>query len=310
VPDPPGQAPGDELDPQVRRVLDGAPDEPPPATVEEARARYERDARRWAGEPEPVACVEDADLGGGVRVRVYRPAGARGAVLYVHGGGWVLGSVDSHDPLCRALANRAGAAVVSVDYRRAPETPFPGPVDDGERALRWTASRFPGEPLAVAGDSAGGTIATVLARRARDAGGPALRFQLLIYPATDAACATASHLRYGRDERYGLTRAQMRAYWADYAPGASARSPDASPLRAADLSGLPPALLVLAACDPLVDEGEDYAERMRAAGVPVEVRTWPGMAHGFIRWTGAVEAARRALDEAAARLRAAFVPAR
>lgn len=257
------------------------------------------------GEVEPVEDVSDVAVDA-FSVRVYRPAGARGVIVWVHGGGWIMGNLSSYDPVCRALANRAGATVVSVDYRLAPESQFPGPVEDCEHALRWAARELPGEPLAIAGESAGANLATVVARRARDAGGPELRFQLLVYPPTDAACATGSYQRFGADETYGLDREQMLTCWAAYAPGAAARSPDASPLRAADLSGLPPALFVLAECDPLVDEATDYADRLRDAGVDVEVQVWPGMVHGFFRWRAAVDAAHEALDGAAARLRAAL----
>jgi acetyl esterase len=193
--------------------------------------------------------------------------------------------------------------VLSVDYRLAPESPFPGPLEDCEAALGWLAERY--APLAIAGDSAGGNLAAVVARRARDAGGPPVAFQLLVYPVTDAACATGSMQDYGGGD-YRWSRDEMLACWEQYAPGASARSPDASPLRAHDLRGLPPALVILAEYDPLTDEGADYAERLRAAGVPADVSVYPGMVHGFFRWRGAVDAAHEALDEGAAALRAAL----
>jgi acetyl esterase len=284
------------LHPQIEPILAAEAAVPAPASVEEAREQYDATALRFAGEPEEVARVEDVPGIG----RLYVPDDAAGAVLWIHGGGWVLGTVDGYDPLCRALANRCGAAVLSVDYRLAPETPFPGPLEDCERALAWLAERFPG-PLAVAGDSAGGNLATVLARRARDADGPELRFQLLVYPVTDAACATGSMLEFGGGD-YRLTRDGMKAFWDLYAPGASQRSPDASPLRAASLEGMPPALVILAEYDPLTDEGSDYAERLPDARVSV----YPGMVHGFFRWRGAVDAAHEAMDEAAAALRAAL----
>jgi acetyl esterase len=296
-----------ELDPQIARVLAQHAEAPVPETIEDIRTGYDRTSLLWVGEAEEVADVREEAVGD-CCVRVYEPAVAepRGAVLYMHGGGWIMGNLTSHDPLCRALANRTGAVVASVDYRLAPETQFPGPVEDCEAALRWLAEAYPGAPLAVAGDSAGANLATVLARRARDAGGPELCFQLLVYPPTDAACATTSYQRFGADEGFGLGREQMLYCWAAYATGNSARSPDVSPLRAADLSRLPPAYLVLASHDPLIDEAEDYADRMRAAGVEVAVRVWPGTVHGFLRWRAAVDVAHEALDAAADRLREAL----
>ena len=284
------------LHPQVAAVLAAAPPAAPKApTLAEARAEYERGAIALGGEVEDVASVVDVEHG-----RLYVPDDAVGAVLWLHGGGWVYGSVAAYDKLCRALANRCGAAVLSVEYRLAPETPFPGALEDCEAALAWLASQGFG-PLAVAGDSAGGNLATVVARRARDAGGPPLAFQLLVYPVTDAACATGSMQEYGGGE-YRLTREQMLELWGMYAPGASARSADASPLRAASLSGMPPALVIVAQYDPLTDEALDYAERLPDAKVSV----YDGMVHGFFRWRGAVDAAHVALDEGAAALRSAL----
>lgn len=293
------------VDPQIQAILDRYAGASVPQSVEEARAGYDRTSLLWVGEAEEVASVADERVGHAC-VRVYRPAVSevRGAVLWVHGGGWIMGNLTSHDALCRALANRVGAAVVAVDYRLAPETRFPGAVEDCEAALRWVASEaFPGEPLAVAGDSAGGNLATVLARRARDAGAPSLRAQLLVYPATDAACATGSHLDFGRDGTYGLSRDEMAFCWAAYAPGSALRSADVSPLRAADLSRMPPTYLLLAELDALTDEATDYADRLEAAGTDVTVKVWPGTVHGFLRWRACVDAAHTALDEAASWLR-------
>jgi acetyl esterase len=294
------------VDPQIERVLESVRDLPRPRSIEEARAGYDRTSLRWVGEAEPVASVTDHEVGT-ICVRLYEPEDARGAILWIHGGGWIMGNLTSYDALCRALANRTGAVVASVDYRLAPESQFPGPVEDCEAALAWLAARFPGEPLAVAGDSAGANLATVVARRARDAGGPPLCFQLLVYPPTDAACATGSFQSYGADgTAYGLGRDEMLVCWAAYAPGASQRSPDVSPLRAPDLSGLPPALLVLAEYDPLTDEATDYADRLTEAGGDVDVQVWPGMVHGFLRWRAAIDTAHEALDAAAQRVRAAL----
>ncbi|HEV2770097.1 MAG TPA: alpha/beta hydrolase [Solirubrobacteraceae bacterium] len=332
--------------PQVRDLLlEG--DGPPPGDVEEARAAYRLTTELRTGPREPVAEARDEDAGG-VAVRVYVPAAEQAqdpgpqpgdedphagrdgagidqgaaaldppgpstalpAILYLHGGGWVVGDLDGVDALCRALANRAQAIVVSADYRLAPEHRFPAGLDDAETVLAWMHARADElgadrDRLAVGGDSAGANLAAALARRARDAHGPAcpaLRAQLLVYPALDGALATASAVEVG--EGYGLTREQMRWYWDAYAPEGAARTPDASPLRASDLGGLPPAVIVLAELDPLRDDGLDYAERLRAAGVEADVRVWPGMVHGFLRLRGMLDDAHHALDEASARLRA------
>ena len=294
-----------DLDPQIQRLLDQMSAAPRPSSIEEAREGYDRTSLQWVGEAEHVADVSEVEIDP-ICLRLYRPENARGAILWIHGGGWIMGNLTSYDPLCRALANRTGATVASVDYRLAPESPFPGPVEDCELALRWLADELGDEPIAIAGDSAGGNLAAVVARRARDAGGPALCFQLLVYPATDAACATGSFQQYGAGTDFGLGKDEMQTCWSAYAPGSAARSPDVSPLRAADLSGLPPAYVVLAECDPLTDEASDYADRLRAAGVAADVRVWPGTVHGFLRWRAAVDAAHEALDDAAAHLRQAL----
>jgi acetyl esterase len=231
----------------------------------------------------------------------------------MHGGGWILGTIEAHDALCRALCNAAGSVVASVDYRLAPEHPFPRPVEDCETALRWARSHA-GElgvdpaRVAVAGDSAGGNLATVLARRARDAGEP-VQFQLLVYPPTDAALATASMADLGGGG-YALTRDEMRRCWDLYAGANPARSPDLSPLRAPDLGGMPPALVICAELDPLTDEATAYAERLSEAGVTVRLSEYPGMVHGFFRWRGGVDAAHDAMAEAGAALRAVLSPER
>ena len=308
------------LHPQVSAVLEAMRAAGGPALEEltpgEARAVHRAAADRLGGPVEEVAASTDLDAGG-VPVRIHRPRGTAatmplGAVVYLHGGGWVTCDLETHDRLCRTLANRSGAAVVAVDYRRAPEHPFPAAVEDSVAALAWTRTHAgeigidPGR-LAVAGDSAGGNLAAVVALRDRDAGAhPALRLQVLLLPITDAAMDTASYSENA--DGYYLTRAGMRWYWDHYLAGADPLHPDASPIRAESLAGLPPAYVLTAEYDPLRDEAEAYADRLRAAGVPVASRRRAGMVHGFLRWPAAVDDAAAALDEIGAAIRDALEP--
>jgi acetyl esterase len=234
---------------------------------------------------------------------VYRPAaGELPGLVYYHGGGWVVGSLVSHDPLCRTLAARSGCAVIAVDYRLAPEHPYPAAVEDAWAAMKWAAERF--SLLAVAGDSAGGQLAASIALRARDADLP-LALQVLIYPATNCGFDTRSY----RDNTEGpaLTAAQMRWYWAQYVQDAArADEPDCSPLRAHELARLPPALVLSAEYDPLRDEGEAYARRLDEAGVAVTLRRYEGLIHGFIRMPALITRADGAIDDVAAAVRSAL----
>ncbi|WP_106403666.1 alpha/beta hydrolase [Actinocorallia populi] len=257
----------------------------------------------------PVGRVEDHDADG-VPVRVYRPLGtgsggaAPPVVVFFHGGGFVLCGLDSHDGLVRELCAGSGAIVVSVDYRLAPEHRYPVAEDDAYTALVWVrdhAASFGGDPerIAVAGDSAGGNLAARAALRARDAGGPAVRHQLLVYPVTDAAMDTASYAEHAEDGF--LTAKAMAWYWEQYLGGEPGRS--ASPLRAADLARLPSACVITAEYDPLRDEGEAYAAELEAAGVPVEAHRFDGAFHGFITLTHVLPAAREAVALACSVLR-------
>jgi acetyl esterase len=225
-------------------------------------------------------------------------------VVWLHGGGWALGSVEEHDAFCRHLATQAEATVVAVDYRLAPEHPFPAGLDDCWAALQWAAQQPGGDRLAVAGDSAGGNLAAVLALRARHEGGPPLRFQLLVYPGVDALRSFPSIRENG--EGYFLYRADIewfdRAYLGDHDP----KDPYVSPLYADDLSGLPPAYVVTTAYDPLRDEGEAYAERLRQFGVDVTVVRYDDQLHAFFTMVGFYPAAEQALADAAAALKAAL----
>jgi acetyl esterase len=306
--------------PEIRALLDqvAASGRPPlhHQSVAQARAFHDQDAAALNGPATPVAAVDDRLVpgpAGELPLRVYTPQGEPPfpIVVWFHGGGWVVGTLDSYDPLCRALAAAVPAVVVSVGYRLAPEHPWPAAVEDAYAATLWASRNAAGlggaqDRLAVAGDSAGGNLAAVVALGARDRGGPAIAFQLLVYPALDAAGGTASWRDHA--EGFHLTAAGMRWYWDHYLGGADGRAPDASPLRAAFLGGLPPALVIVAEHDVLRDEGEAYAARLAAAGVAATATRYPGMVHGFFRWRAVTATADTALAEAAAALGSALAP--
>jgi acetyl esterase len=250
-------------------------------------------------------------------IRSYRPAAQETlpALVYFHGGGWTIGDLDTHDVLCRSLAVGARCAVFSVDYRLAPESPFPAAVDDCFSAVRYVAKhaeqlKIHKSMIAVGGDSAGGNLAAVVALQARDAGGPPLVFQLLVYPATDQRCATPSHQKNARG--YLLEREGIEFFRRCYLPDPAAFTDwRASPLLAKSHVDLPPALVVTAGYDPLLDEGRAYAERLKAAGVKVEYREYSDMVHGFLLFGGVLDTANAALAECCRALREIFerVPA-
>ncbi|WP_320064103.1 alpha/beta hydrolase [Micromonospora sp. RTGN7] len=277
----------------------------------EARAADLAAIRAGGGDVEPVHDVRDTTVpgpAGDLPVRIHRPAGVGRlpTLVYFFGGGWTLGSVDTADGICRRLANATGCQVVTVGYRLAPENPFPAAVHDCHAAVRWLAGHadeFGVDPsrLAVGGDSAGGNLAAAVTLLARDSGGPPLAAQLLIYPNTDQRELAASA---GDQDPLLFNRHSVAWYRGHYLPDpADAENPLASPLLAEDLTGLPPALVVTAEYDPLRDEGERYAERLRAAGVPVELVRYDGMIHGFFAMPGVFDAGRRAQDRAAGFLR-------
>jgi acetyl esterase/lipase len=309
------------LDPQAQRVVDAmaALNLKPVEESTPAEARESIRIRTAALGPfEDVAAVTDHRVpvaGAEITVRTYSPGG-RGphpVLVYYHGGGWVIGDLYTHDGLCRSLANAARCVVASVGYRLAPEWKYPVAAEDSYAALRWVethAIRLGLDPrrVAVGGDSAGGNLATVVSLMARDQGGPGLVHQVLIYPVTDNDLNTRSYVENASG--YVLTREGMRWFWNHYlADSRQGLEPHASPLRAPTLAGLPSALVITAECDPLRDEGEAYAARLRDAGVPVTVTRYGGMFHGFVRMTRILDKARTALDEIAGSLQKAFAAA-
>lgn len=261
-----------------------------------------------------VGSIEDRTVpgpAGEIPVRIYRPEGEGPFPVHVHyhGGGWVIGDLETHDADCRELCRQAGVLVVAVDYRLAPEHAYPAAADDCYAATRWVAEHAPElggreGPVSVGGDSAGGNLAAVVALMARDRGGPEINFQLLIYPVTDAAMDTPSHEENA--EGYMLTREGMTWFWNLYCPQPAQRSePHASPLRASDLSGLPAALVMTAEFDPLRDEGEAYARRLQEAGANVTCQRYDGLIHGFFSQARMIPAAQPAVVTAAEALRKA-----
>lgn len=299
------------LDPDAQAYLERltASGVPPVSalTPEEARRNAEAVAASLFGPVAELASVRDLERpqaqGEALRVRRYEPDAPRGALVYFHGGGWVHGSLDTHDGACRALADRAGCLVYAVDYRLAPEHRFPSAVEDAWSATEWVAGLGSG-PLAVGGDSAGGNLAAVIALRARDRGLP-LALQLLVYPVTDHDFDRLSYREFATG--YGMSRDDMRWYWDHYlGPDGDGGDPEASPVRAADFAGVAPAVLLTAEYDVLRDEGEEYAARLAEAGVPVALRRYGGLIHGFFRMPAVTARAEDALDEAAGALREAF----
>ncbi|MEP7282706.1 MAG: alpha/beta hydrolase [Rubrivivax sp.] len=316
------------LDPQARALIDlmATRGVPPTHTLSPPDARRLYRDRRSFTQPEPptVGAVSDLQApgpAGAIPLRLYRPpvragadAGAAAAtpavLMYFHGGGWVIGDLDTHDVVCRSLCAGSGAAVVAVDYRLAPEHVFPAAVDDCIAATRFVQREaaslgLDATRLAVGGDSAGGNLAAVVSLALRDAGEPAPLLQLLIYPGTDQRAGAASHQSNGQG--YLLTADSIDYFRGHYLPDrATWTDPRASPLLAPDLSGLPPALVLTAGFDPLRDEGRQFADALSAAGVPTQTVCFERQIHGFITMGRVLAEASLALDLCTAALRRAF----
>jgi acetyl esterase len=307
----------DKLYPEVRALLEANEAEGAPAmeTLSPAEARQAViDAlKAVAGQSEEIGRVEDFRIPHPehpIPIRIFTPTGDGPfpSLVYFHGGGWVVCDLDTHDAVCRAIARRAGAVVVAVDYRLSPEYKFPAAVEDCYTATEWVAANAASlavDPrrIAVGGDSAGGNLSAVMCLKSRDEGGPMLALQVLVYPVTNlASFDTPSYREFA--EGYYLTRAEMEWFRGHYlARTEDAQSPYASPLLAPDLRGLPPALVITAECDTLRDEGEAYAKRLAEAGVEVACTRYGGMIHPFFSLGGAFSQGRRAIEQVAAAVR-------
>jgi acetyl esterase len=308
------------LDPQARAFLDhvASLDRPPIESLPlpEARALFEQTFTSLGGAPVAVARVAEVEATGPrgpIPVRVYTPEGARETpplFVYYHGGGYVCGSRDSYDAVCRLLARESGCVVASVDYRLAPEFPAPAPFEDAYAALVWLAehaAELGADParIGIGGDSAGGGLAANVALKARDENGPQIAHQLLVYPAVGTDAVTASVQAYG--EGHFLTSERMKFYWNCYIPQREiSEQPYVLASRAQTLRGLPPATIVMAQCDPLYDQGVAYAERLQADGVPTELRVFEGMIHAFFSFGAIFDQGREAVTFAGRAVRDAL----
>jgi acetyl esterase len=299
------------LHPQAKAFLAGveASGAPPlhELSVEDARAATGMITELIGAGP-ALGTVEDVTLMPGasqIGARRYVPQGADGTILWIHGGGWVICDLETHDAMCRLLAESSGCQVIALDYRRAPEHPFPAPLEDCWGALRAVAAEIRGGPLIIAGDSAGANMTAACTLRARDRGGPELTMQVLVCPVVDHDMTTASYRERGSGRDLFLTAADMVWFWHHYLPDAAARGvPDASPLRAPDLSNLPPAIVITAEYDPLRDEGIAYAQRLQAAGVEVTHRHHQDMFHDFFAFVNLIDAGNEAVTLLGGEIRA------
>ena len=296
------------LHPQAQAFLDGLAENPAPGwnelSPDEGREGFASLTELFGQGPD-LAAVENSMARGKVPIRIYRPHGDGPfpAIVYFHGGGWVLGDLDTHDALCRRLASEAESIVVSVDYRRSPETVYPGARDDCYTATEFvfrhaTELQIDVSRILVAGDSAGANLAASVSQLARDSRDFTISQQVLIYPVLDHRCCTESYEEFA--EGFGLTRTAMRWFWDQYAAAETKREDGlVSPLLADDLRGLPPTHIVTAEYDVLRDEGEQYADRLRQAGVPTTHQRYDGMIHGFIHFSGLFDTGSQAIREIA-----------
>jgi len=283
-------------------------------TPDEFRQRL-RAAVAANGEPEAIQATEDRQIigpAGPIPIRIYWPLSRKsaGALVYYHGGGWVGGDLDTHDALCRALANAAGCPVIAVDYRLAPEHRYPAAADGAYRAFTWVCDHSPElgiapNRVAVGGDSAGGNLAAVVSLMARDRRQPLPCLQVLVYPIVDHDFTTSSYQQYAAG--YSLTAGGMQWFWQHYLPDeAVSQEPYASPLKADDFAGLPPALVITAEYDVLCEEGNQYATRLQSAGIPTEWKCYEGMIHGFVSRINVFDAAREAVTQITGTLQRSF----
>jgi acetyl esterase len=302
------------LDPLVRAFLDQLPPRPKAweVTPDEARTEFAAMVKAYGAKDAPIGKVENVTTSGGIALRLYTPVAAGGealpALVFFHGGAFRNGNFETYETTCRFLAGEAGCRVVAVDYRRAPEHPFPAAVEDAIAAVAWVeanAATLGIDPnrIAVGGDSAGANLAAVVTHHAA-AGEPHITLQMLLFPVTEFGSATASMTAYG--EGFNLDRDGLEYCYGLYVPKEQWRDPRVSPLLAEKFDGLPPAFVMLAECDPLHDEGLAYAEKLRAAGVAVELIDWPGAIHDFVLYQAVLPQAREALVVAAQAVKKAF----
>jgi acetyl esterase len=303
-----------DLDPQAVAFIKFASSQPRPSWEElgpdRAREGFNGLTDLFGSGPTEVAAT-DQKFDGRIPVRIYRPEASDTTtvpvIVYFHGGGWVLGNLDTHDALCRRLCQESHCAVVAVDYRLAPENPFPAPLDDCFDATKFVADhadqlKFDRTKLVVAGDSAGGNLAAAVALKARDKSGPRILAQVLIYPALDSRCNSTSYEAYAKD--HGLSRADMQWFWQQYTQGKGpgTQSSYAEPAYATSLKELPQTLIVTAQYDVLRAEAETYAEKLKQAGVSVELIRYDGMIHGFIHFMAAFDKGRTATSDIASKI--------